>query len=130
MKQIIILIIFIFFGTQSYCQYSEHSKEYYQQKSISRKAIGWIVLSLGVGTTAIALSSWGNDNDAFINLAPGLFTIVGVGVAASSLSLFKSAKKYKRLAAALSFGKQKVPYPTQNSMVFKMQTAVTLKLGL
>jgi len=135
MKKIFSLVILLSLILVAYSQDSASLKQYYQQKSINRRGTGWIKLGLGTAMLAIGIASWGNSNDSgsgvtLINFGLGFLTIVGAGIAASSLISFKNAKSYSRMAMEMGFKNPKILIPQQVGTVLKTQPTFTLKVVL
>ena len=129
MNHIYSLLLLVCVTASSYAQKNEPTREYYQQKSINRKALGWIKVGIGTGLIAIGLASWGKS-DAVIDFGPGLSIITGLGIGISSLNSFSNAKKYSRMSVGISLKNYKMQLlnTAQNSYV--KQPLLTLKIGL
>ena len=125
MKKIVLCLILLLFIVKSFCQTPVTSKDYYLEKSKTKKTAGWFMLVGGAIITTIGIASFGSntvdvpdDADLEINLLPAFLTVVGIGTTIGSIPFFIKSKKYAR-RAALSFNNQKCCFHSKTILLSK-----------
>ncbi len=114
---------------------SNSTKNFYLKKSKTQKIIAWILLGTGTGIAAYSLITINNYTDTDVggfslNITGALIAIGGAVVGASSIPFFISSARNKRKAATLTFGAKKNLLLQENTFAYKIQPAITLKIGL
>ena len=108
------------------------SKDYYLKKSKHQKTVGWVMLGGGVAMTTIGLVMTSHvvksSYDPFEGTGPLIVAMVGIASALGSIPLFISSAKNKGRASTLSFGTPRLLLPQQNTLAWKVQPTLRLKI--
>lgn len=121
-----------------------HDGEYYLKLSRQDKATGWVLLGLGTGTMIggaavvsknmfndITISLWsdGRSSHNTSNSSGGEFLLItGAILAGSSIPVFASAKKHKRMAATLEVSSQSYYIQQNHALTSSIQPALSMKI--
>ena len=106
-------------------------KQYYLDKSQSKKTTAWILLGAG---TAAAVAGYIGFNDNFDLSgsssadAYGFLFVGGVVADLASIPFFISAAHYKKLAADITIGNQNIYLLKQNSIAISKIPALIIKI--
>ncbi len=141
MKKIVFSLTLLLFVAKSFSQSTALSKDYYLKKSKNKKTVGWLMLGGGVAMTTIGIiiaSGQTNDrlNDPFGvdpfsgNEGAAIVAVAGLASALGSIPFFINSAKNARKAAKVSFSTPKLLLPQQNTLAFKIQPTLSLKIGL
>ena len=132
MKKVIIFLALLLFYSITFGQ-TKTTKDSLLAKSKKQKTAGWILLGTGAAAiiTGIIIES-SHKNETSFDQASGEAVLIGGGIACSvaSIPFFLSAGHKKKKAATLSFGKQRILTPVNNTFCFKTQPAISLKISL
>ena len=134
MKKFIFSIMFLLSVVNSFSQThtaSQHSKEYYLQKSKNQKTTAWILLGAGTTSMVVGLIEGSHAPNNLDNLTKGFAPVlIGLAVDLASIPFFINASKNKRIASYVTINNQNILLPQQSSLCLKMQPAITLKINL
>jgi len=140
MKKFSLFFISLLFLINSFSQTQTNSKEYYELKSKHQKTTAWIMLGGGaglfiaggvVGAHGFFDLFSGDFNKANNNVgAAATLGIVGTASMLGSIPFFISSGKNARKAASISFIDERILLPQQNTIAFKMQPTISLKISL
>lgn len=132
MKTFIFSIVFLLSVVTSFSQTqtaSQHSKQYYLQKSKNQRIIAWILLGAGTTSMVVGLIEGSNAPDNLDNITTGVApTLIGLAVDLASIPFFISASKNKKIASFVTINNNKILLPQQGSLCFKIQPAIALKI--
>ena len=134
MKKIIICLVLLLFGFQSFSQAppgSTGSKEYYLQKSKNQKKTGWILLAAGTVVAVGGGIGFGNNFDLFqSNTKADIYgSIMAGGIVADLVRIpfFISSGRNSRRGARISMSSQLIDFPRGNSNYVK-HPAISVKI--
>ena len=141
MKKIMFSLALLVFVIKSFGQTEAGrtvSKDYYLKKSKNQKTVGWIMLGGGVAMTTIGLVIGGNVESSPYDPLGGvgesggaaIVMIAGIASALGSIPFFISSAKNKGRASTLSFSTPRLLLPKQNTLAWKMQPTLNLKIEL
>lgn len=137
MKTFLLFLIIILLAVSSFGQQLKDSalKNYYLTKSKKNRNTAWILLGTGasVATIGLFISSMNLDGDETvfeIDLEGPIIALAGGITMAISIPYFIDAKLYRKRAASITMGHQRIQLPVAGSHAISAQPTITLKIGL
>ena len=106
-------------------------KQYYLDKSQSKKTTAWILLGAGTAAAVGGAIGFGQNFDLSGSSsadAYGFLFLSGVIADVVSIPFFISAAHYKNLAADITIGNQNRYLPKQNSIAMSKMPALIIKI--
>jgi hypothetical protein len=137
MKKIILLITLLSVVVNTFSQETTtptKNKEYYLEKSKSKKQTAWILLGAGTAAAVGGAIGFGKNFEIFSSSSSAADTyavifLAGVVADLVSIPFFISAGHYKRLAAEVAISHQNIYLQKQNSMAVSPIPALTIKIN-
>jgi hypothetical protein len=143
MKKVFLTGMLLFMGVACFSQKKnlpKYSKDYFLQKSKSKKQTAWILL--GGGTAAVIggaigfantfeINLWSDENSNNNDNANGFFgalLIAGIVSDLASIPFFISSHNYKRMAAEVTLSNQRIYLPKTTNTTFNTLPSVTLRV--
>ena len=113
-------------------QKSDYSKEYYLDKSKSKKTTAFILLGSGFALTVIGAtafeSAWNSESNSSTDVK-GTVMLGGVGLLLTSIPFLISSGNNSRKAASISLNNQNFPVLKEGSYVLNSSPCLSLKLN-
>ena len=132
MKSIILCLILLVFGFQSFSQAPEGSRDYYLQKSKNQKTAGWVLLGVGTAMAVGGGIGFSNNFELFDSTTKGDvyggIMLAGIVADLVSIPVFISSGRNARRAARVSVSSQLIDFPKGNNRYAKAHPAISVKI--
>lgn len=135
MKKVILSILLLVSIVNAFSQQTTQvkNKDYYLEKSKSKKTTAWILLGAGTASAVAGAIGFNENFDFFSDNgggadAYGILFLGGVVADLVSIPFFTSAAHYKRLAADVTINYQNIYLPKQNTIALGKIPSLTIKI--
>ncbi len=132
MKKILFSFACIMLVTYSFCQVNRThlTKEDFMKRSKHQKTAAFLLLPVGVLSTAVGMIRFKNDDGSYGNSRNTVFLVTGLAAIGGSITLFIASSRNKKRGMSLSFKNETAPRLEKSSFITRSIPSLSLRIGI